>query len=105
MKVFWTPDARARLKEIERYIAKENSPTVAREMAIRIVRRALSLEHGPPILGKRLPQYPGQDVRELHERPYRVIFRVKPERIEILTVMHYRQLLPGDLHGLQPRDG
>ncbi len=103
MKVYWTPDARARLKEIERYIAKENSQAVARDMALRIVRRVLSLEEGPPILGKRMPQYVGQDVRELYERPYRVIFRVMPERIEVLTVMHYRQLLPSDLHGVERR--
>ena len=34
------------------------------------------------------------DLRELLERPYRIIYRITPERIEILTVMHYRQLLP-----------
>ncbi len=99
MRVFWTPDARARLKEIEDYIAKANSPAVAREVATRIIRNVLSLEHGPPITGKPLRQYPDQDVRELFERPYRVIFRVTPERIEVLTIMHYRQLLPSDLDG------
>ncbi|MFN9792760.1 MAG: type II toxin-antitoxin system RelE/ParE family toxin [Pseudomonadota bacterium] len=99
MRVFWTPDARARLKEIEHYIAKANSPAVAREVATRIIRHVLSLEQGPPVLGKQLHQYPDHDVREIYERPYRVIFRVTPERIEILTVMHYRQLLPSDVDG------
>ena len=41
-----------------------------------------------------MPDYPRADLRELLERPYRIIYRVTPERIDILTVMHYRQLLP-----------
>lgn len=49
------------------------------------------------MLGKRLTRYADADVRELLERPYRLIYRVTDERIEIVTVMHYRQLLPSDL--------
>ncbi len=39
------------------------------------------------------------EVRELLERPYRIIYRVSAAGIEILTVKHYRQRLidrPGD---------
>lgn len=39
-------------------------------------------------------------MRELLERPYRLIFRVLPDYIEILTLLHYRQLLPSDLEEL-----
>ena len=49
---------------------------------------------GPPLLGRQLPEYPDADLRELLERPYRMIFEVTSRRIEIVTVMHYRQLLP-----------
>jgi toxin ParE1/3/4 len=99
MNVFWTPDAKLRLREIEAYIAKD-SPNAAREMAIRLIRRSLELEQ-PPLLGKRLPQYADADIRELLERPYRLIYRIQADRIEILTVMHYRQLMPSDLDGLR----
>ncbi len=99
MNVFWTPDARLRLREIEAYIAK-NSPNAGREMAIRLIRRSLELEQ-PPLLGKRLSQYANADIRELLERPYRLIYRIQADRIEILTVMHYRQLMPSDLDGLR----
>lgn len=34
------------------------------------------------------------DLRELLERPYRVIYRITRERIEIVTIKHYRQRLP-----------
>lgn len=52
MRVFWTPDAKARLREIEAYIAKD-SPQAARDMAVHLIRRSLKLEQ-PPLLGKRL---------------------------------------------------
>jgi len=32
-------------------------------------------------------------VREILERPYRIIYVVMPSRIEILTIKHYRQRL------------
>ena len=99
MNVFWTPDAKLRLLEIEAYIAKD-SPNAAHETAIRLIRRSLELEQ-PPLLGKRLPQYADADIRELLERPYRLIYRIQTGRIEILTVMHYRQLMPSDLDGLR----
>jgi plasmid stabilization system protein ParE len=98
MKVYWTPDASARLREIEAYIAKD-SPTAARGVAVRLIRRSRDLEQ-PPLLGKPLARYAPADVRELLERPYRLIYRVLPERIEIVTVMHYRQLMPSDLADL-----
>ena len=36
MNVFWTPDAKLRLREIEAYIAKD-SPNAAHETAIRLI--------------------------------------------------------------------
>lgn len=98
MKVFWTPLARQRLAEIETRIAESN-PAAARRIAARLVQRTYSLKE-PPLLGKRISQYGATDVRELLVRPFRVIFRVTQDRIEILTLMHYRQLLPSDLKAL-----
>lgn len=100
MRVFWTPDARKRLQEIEAYIAERASPEIARSEAARLVQRTLTLEQ-PPLVGKRLRQYTKADVRQLLERPYRLIYRVSAERIEIITVLHYRQLMPSDLEGLR----
>ena len=46
-----------------------------------------------------MPEYQRHDVRELLERPYRILYRILPDRIDVITVMHYRQLLPSDLEG------
>jgi plasmid stabilization system protein ParE len=92
MKVFWTSEARARLLAIHTYIAEE-SPLVASDVVARLVRRSQQLAV-PPLLGRRLPEYPNADLRELLVRPFRIIYVVKAERIEIVTVKHYRQNLP-----------
>ena len=36
MRVFWTPEAKARLREIEAHIAKD-SPPAAQNMAVRLI--------------------------------------------------------------------
>lgn len=53
-----------------------------------------------PNADRKVPEYQQDDLRETLERPYRIIYRVLSDRIDIITVMHYRQLLPGDLNEL-----
>ncbi len=101
MRVYWSTEATRRLREITRYIAKD-SPEAAKAVAQRLLQRSRALAaEGPPLLGRRLPEYPGADLRELLERPYRLIFEVTERGIEIVTVMHYRQLLPDESSGLR----
>ncbi len=97
--VYWTPEALARLEDIEVYIAKD-APSVAKDVVARLLTRTRQLETAP-LSGRQVPDYQQQDVRELLERPYRIIYRVTAERIEIVTVMHYRQLLPRKSSALQ----
>jgi len=104
MRVVWTPGARRRLAEIEAYLAERSSAKIARDVVIRLLRRTLTLEQ-PPLLGSRLTQYANADVRQLLERPYRLIFRVVADRIEIITVLHYHQLLPSDLQDINAEVG
>lgn len=94
MRVYWTPEARQRLRDIRAYIA-QNSPQIAHDVISLLVLRSLQLR-ALPHSGRRMQEYPGEDLRELLERPYRIIYRVSPDQIEVVTVMHYRQLLPKD---------
>lgn len=94
MKVYWTDRAKRRLKLIEEYIAQGAS-----EVAQRTVRRILARSRqigGLPQSGRKVPEYDHPEIREVLERPYRIIYRVRSDRIDVLTVMHYRQLLPKD---------
>jgi toxin ParE1/3/4 len=92
MKVYWTFEARERLLDIQAYVA-QYSPKAARLVATRLLRRSRRLAT-PPREGRRLPEYPDTELREVLERPFRLIYLVKPDRIEVVTIKHYRQRLP-----------
>jgi toxin ParE1/3/4 len=91
MKVTWTARARTRLAELHDYIAQDSKPR-ALTMVERLLDRSETLEVAPRS-GARLPAFVDDEVRELLERPYRIIYRVSTSGIEILTVKHFRQRL------------
>jgi toxin ParE1/3/4 len=94
-RVSWTPEARSKLRAIRDYIAQDN-PAAAQALAIRLLRRTRQLQVAPRS-GRQVPEYRDATIRQLLERPYRIIYRITGDQIAILTVMHYRQLLPHDL--------
>ena len=95
MKVLFTENAIEHLVNIYEYISL-NSPTYARRMVDKITRRSEQIaEH--PFSGRIVPEYKADDIRELIEKPYRIIYRIKPDQIDILAVMHGAQLLQEDI--------
>ena|ERR1700692_3592840 len=90
--VHWSYKARTRLREIHAYIAKD-SPLRAMQMVDRLTRRGEHLAAEPRV-DRCVPEYPEDDLREVLERPYRLIFQASPGRVDILTIKHYRQRLP-----------
>jgi plasmid stabilization system protein ParE len=50
-----------------------------------------------PQSGRRVPEYGRDDLRELLERPDRIVYRVLPEQVDVVTVWHFRRVLPGVL--------
>ncbi len=98
MRVHWTNRAKARLKLIHDYI-NEESPRSALQAVDRITARSMQLNELPNS-GRKVPEYDRYDVREILERPYRIIYKIKSDQIDVLTVMHYRQILPMDISQL-----
>ena len=92
-QICWTPEARTRLKDIKDYITAQGAAKAAQGVVTALLSRTRQLETAP-LSGRHLPDYPGDHVREILLRPYRIIYRVSDQQVEILTVMHYRQLLP-----------
>ncbi len=95
MRLRFTAEAQFRLRSIERYVA-EDSPAHAKALVERLIRRAEEIPDVPRA-GREVPEYRQDNLREVLVRPYRLIYRVQPDAIEIITVVHYRQLLPDDL--------
>ena len=95
MKVYWTLNAIKHLTNIYDYIAL-NSPTYARRMVDRITQRSEQIST-QPFSGRKVPEYETEDIRELIEKPYRIIYRLKQDQIDVLAVIHGAQLLPEEI--------
>ncbi len=95
MTLRWTEHAVNQLGAIAEYVAVV-SPIYADQTIDRIVMR---LRHAQdfPESGRRVPEASALDIRELIEFPYRIIYRVHHETIEVLAVIHGRQDLPSHL--------
>jgi toxin ParE1/3/4 len=95
MRVHWTENAIGHLVNIYGYIAI-NSPTYGRRMVDRITRRSEQIaDH--PLSGRKVTEYEAEDIRELIEKPYRIIYRIKPDQIDVLAVIHGVSLLPDEI--------
>ncbi len=98
MTAHWTLKALHRLQQLHDHIAADQ-PENAQRFVDRLTRRVEALaEH--PLTGHIVEKYRRDDVREIHEGRYRVIYRILPDRIDILTVRHGARLLPERLHDL-----
>ena len=65
-------------------------------MVDRITRRSGQISTQAPS-GRKVPDYEVEDIRELIEKPYRIIYRVKQDQIDVLAVIHGAQLLPEEI--------
>jgi plasmid stabilization system protein ParE len=50
-----------------------------------------------PLSGRMVPEYEVPDIREVIERPYRIIYRIRSDQIDVLAVVHSAQLLPPEV--------
>ena len=94
MKVRWTENAIDNLAGIYEYIAS-NSPTYARRMIDKITRRSEQIAENS-LSGRKVPEFDAEDIREVLEKPYRIIYRVKPGQIDVIAVIHGARLMPED---------
>lgn len=96
MKIRWTDPAIGSLRNLHSYIAKD-SEIYASSFVQRIV---LSVENLTtfPRLGRVVPEADQETIRELLYQHYRIIYRIKAETVEILTVIQGRR----DLGSIKP---
>lgn len=88
VRVKWTKQARADLKSICDYIARDSRyySIVFRE---NVFKKAENLSRFPQ-MGRVVPEFNEDTLRELIIGDYRVMYEVKQERVEVLAVVHGR---------------
>jgi addiction module RelE/StbE family toxin len=95
VNVHWTDTAVAHLVAIYERIAQD-APVYAQRMMDRLTKRSEQIATFPES-GRMVPEYEVPDIREVIERPYRIIYRIKADQIDVLAVVHSAQLLPPEL--------
>lgn len=89
MKVFWTQTAVENLSAIYTYIA-QNSLQYAARIVDRITRRSEQIANFP-FSGRTVPEFETEQIREVIEGSYRIIYYIKAEQIEVLAIIHGSQ--------------
>lgn len=92
MKVTWTGSAQARLQGIHDYIAAD-SAGYAKRLAEGIIRRSEQLMSYPES-GAIVLEYGSADIREVLEGSYRIIYRLRSDRFDVVAVVYGARLLP-----------
>ena len=77
------------LAALAEYISLD-SPFYAEQVVDRVVAR-LEQARRHPASGRMVPEFGREDVRELIEPPYRLVYRVQADAVEVLSVLHGRQ--------------
>ena len=90
MKIRFTPSARAQFLAAVSYIRRDK-PSAAvnfRNRAEKILRRLEDL----PESGRRIPEFPELQYREVIVSPYRFFYKIKDDVVWIVAVWHGAQL-------------
>lgn len=92
----WTDQAVADLAAIRAFI-EQDSPHYASVVVARLIHAVDQLRDFPQS-GRVVPEFERRAVREIVERPYRIIYRLAgKDKIDILTVHHGAKRMPDAL--------
>ena len=94
-QIGWHPEAYNELRAIAEYISRD-SEAYARGVVTRIVEAADDLERFP-LIGRRVPEWDDDAIRERIVGNYRLIYRARDEYVLILSIIHGARLLPDEI--------
>jgi toxin ParE1/3/4 len=90
--VIWSPQAIRDVESIRAFIAQD-SPSYAELEARRIV-AAVERLRTFPASGRTVPERPHAAIREIILPPYRIVYRLRDEAAEIVTVFRASRQFP-----------
>lgn len=92
MKIVWSPLSFERLENIYEFISDKDT-VAAKNLINRIFEKVESLNRFPE-RGRKVPETKRNEIREIFESEYRIIYKVETKRVVILTIRNFKQLLP-----------
>lgn len=97
MRIEWTEPAISDLTALRDYIARDSEANAGRFVG-RLIQSVEKLSTFPQ-MGRRVPEAEDEAIREVLFQSYRILYRLDPGAIRILTVLHGKQ----DLAGRNPK--
>lgn len=93
-KIVFTKPAIEDLSNLVAFISRDN-PTAGERFGYELAEKAQNLAEYP-FIGRVVPEFKIESLREVIHRPYRIIYRVREEQklIEILRVWHAARGIP-----------
>ncbi|MEO8233443.1 MAG: type II toxin-antitoxin system RelE/ParE family toxin [Ignavibacteriota bacterium] len=91
MKVIWTKESIINLNQIEDFISEDN-PIAAVNLIDKLIALTEKLKMSPN-KGRIVPELSLSQIREIIYKNYRVVYLLKKDSIEILTVFESHKLL------------
>jgi plasmid stabilization system protein ParE len=92
MEVRWTETAFESLASIKAFISQD-SPSYGLAVVGRLYQAVDQLAQFPDS-GRMVPEHGRPEIRELVRPPYRIVYRRRPELVEVLLVFRSSQPLP-----------
>ena len=94
MKLLWTTESINRLSEIEEYISRDNAERAVKFVSNLIDHADVLLKN--PKIGRKVPELSNDQIRGIIYKNYRIVYRIQPDHIEILTVFESHRLFRQD---------
>jgi addiction module RelE/StbE family toxin len=94
-KIYWTQLAQEDLRSIKSHIARDAPATAS--AYIRRLKKSVNRLKDMPYSGQVVPEIGNEEIREILLGNYRLIYRARNGRIDILTVFHGARLLDSSL--------
>ena len=97
MKIQWTEPAVSDMETVRDYIAKDSEFYALRfvEMVFEILERMCAF----PNAGRIVPEAEDDSIREIFFYSYRIMYRIKDERLLVLAIIHGSR----DLENVEPK--
>ena len=92
MRILVTDSAAADLQSIKDYYAQQDLTHIANKLLAKIIKRIESLQQHPDI-GRIVPEFATEQLRELIERPFRIIYMREKSSIHIIRVWRSERIL------------
>jgi toxin ParE1/3/4 len=93
-QVVLSPSARSDLRDIVRYISFD-APDRALQFGLFLISRTRFLAQSPE-LGRVVPEFEEQSIREIVVRSYRIVYRLddRPRSVEVIRFWHAARGIP-----------